>query len=233
MRFPPVTAARAPGAPRAQRASRAQRAPRASRAQRGQRGNALLISLIVLTGLATLGSLTVATVQGNTTATAADRFHTIAMYAAESGGAAAMSYLRDSVSSATRFTTLISPSNTSPRSPLEIAGNQIASGAAGNLFSANLRAAYSVQLLNNRDDPGFAAGTDEDAVLIIRSTGFGPSGATATLEWRVQASGMSAIGRPCPGYGQKGLAEDGAGRNDCMGAINLSDTATYRPGGSS
>ena len=214
----------------AQRGPRAQRAPHA---QRAQRGNALLISLIVLTGLATLGSLTVATVQGNTTATAADRFHVIALYAAESGGAATMQYLRDSVSSATRFTALVSPSNSAPKSPLEIAGNKIASGVAGNLFSATLRASYSVQLLNNREDPGFAAGTDEDATLIIRSTGFGPGGATATLEWRVQASGMSALGRPCPGYGQKGLSEEGAGRNDCMGSINLSDTATYRPGGSS
>jgi hypothetical protein len=208
-------------------------APRASRAQRSQRGNALLVSMIALTGLATLGSLTVATVQGTTTATAADRFHSIARYAAESGGAAAMDYLRDSVSSATRFTTLVSPRNASPQSPAAIAGNGVASGATGNLFSPSLKASYQVQFLNNRDDPGYTAGSDEDATLIIRSTGYGPGGATATLEWQVQATGMSAIGRPCPGYGQKGLSEDGAGRNDCMGAINLTDTATYRPGGPS
>ena len=72
------------------------------RALRSQRGNALMISMIVLTGLAALGNLTVVTVQGGSTAAAADRFHTIAMYAAESGGAATMEFLRTNVSSGTR-----------------------------------------------------------------------------------------------------------------------------------
>ena len=35
---------------------------------------------------------------------------------------------------------------------------------------------------------------------------------------------------PCPAYGQRGVAEDGAGRNDCVGDINDTDVATYRPG---
>jgi hypothetical protein len=192
----------------------------------------MLVSLIALTGLAALGSLTVSTVQGNSSATAADRFHAIALYAAESGGAATMEFLRDSVNSSTRFTTLVSANNSAPKSPAAILGNGVQPGATGNVFSPSLRAWYSVQLLNNREDPGFSTGSDEDASLIIRATGYGPGGATAILEWKVQATGMSAVGRPCPGYGQKGLSEDGSGRNDCMGAINLSDTATYRPGGS-
>jgi hypothetical protein len=191
-----------------------------------------MISMIVLTGLAALGNLTIVTVQGGTTAAAADRFHTIAMYAAESGGAAAMEFLRTNVNSGTRFTAYVVASNTNPKSPAEISGNNLASGATGNLFSPSLKASFSVQLLNNRDDPGFATGSDEDAKLIIRSTGYGPNGASATLEWQIQAGGLSALGRPCPGYGQKGLAEDGSGRNDCMGAVTSTDTATYRPGGS-
>lgn len=222
-----------PAAPHVVRSQRSARRARAPQKHRGQRGNALLVSLIALTGLATLGSITVASVQGGSTAAASDRFHTIAMYAAESGGAAAMDYLRNTVNTSTRFTDLITPSNAAPKSPTGIAGNGIASGANGNLFSADLKAWYTVQLLNNRDDPGYATGSDEDATIVIRATGYGPNGATATLEWQVQASGLSAIGRPCPGYGQKGLSEDGAGRNDCMSAINTSDTATYRPGGSS
>lgn len=220
----------ATASPRPSQPSRPARAPRA---QRAQRGNALLVSLIALTGLATLGSITVASVQGGSTSAASERFHTIALYAAESGGSAAIEYLRSSVNSATRFTELVTPANSYPKSPSEIAGNGIASGATGNLFSADLKAWYTVQLLNNRDDPGYATGSDEDATIVIRATGYGPNGATATLEWEVQASGLSAIGRPCPGYGQKGLSEDGSGRNDCMSAINISDTATYRPGGSS
>lgn len=192
----------------------------------------MIVSLIALTGLAALGGLTVSTVQGNNAATATDRFHAIAMYAAESGGAAAMDFLRDSVNSSTRFTTMVSANNDAPMSPAAILGNGVQPGVTGNVFSPSLRAWYSVQLLNNREDPGYATGSDEDAAIIIRATGYGPGGATAILEWKVQATGLSAVGRPCPGYGQKGLSEDGSGRNDCMGAINLSDTATYRPGGS-
>jgi hypothetical protein len=225
-----------PRSPQPARPSRLRRSGSRKRPQphlRSQRGNALLVSLIALTGLAALGNLTVATVQGNSTATANDRFHSIALYAAESGGAAAIDYLRDSVNSSTRFTTMVTPSNNAPKSPAGILGNGIQPGATGNAFSPSLKAWYSVQLLNNREDPGYATGSDEDASLIIRATGYGPGGATAILEWKVQATGMSAVGRPCPGYGQKGLSEDGSGRNDCMGAINLGDTATYRPGGSS
>ncbi|MEZ4360874.1 MAG: hypothetical protein R3B48_11895 [Kofleriaceae bacterium] len=204
--------------------------PRRARAARAERGNALLISLIALTGLATLGNLTVASVQTGVTTASSDRFHAIALYAAESGGAAAMNYLRSTVSSSARFGALVSPANQTPQAPSAIPGNGIRPGADGNLFSADLQAWYEIQLLNNREDPGYVAGTDDDAKIVIRAVGHGPGGAIASLEWEVQASGMSAVGRPCLGYGQKGLSEDGAGRNDCMGVIDLADTATYRPG---
>jgi hypothetical protein len=200
-------------------------------AHRAQRGNALLVSIIALTGLATLGNLTVVSVQGGVATASADRFHNVALYAAESGGAAAMEYLRGAVNSSTRYTTLITANNQAPKSPSAISGNGIKPGKSGNLFSADLGAWYEVQILNNRDDPGYATGSDDDAKVVIRAVGYGPGGATATLEWEVQATGMSALGRPCPGYGQKGLSEDGSGRNDCMGTISLGDTATYRPGG--
>lgn len=211
-------------------ASSSKHPTRLPRAQRAQRGNALLVSLVALTGLATLGNLTVASVQGGVAASGSDRFHSVALYAAESGGAVAMAYLRSAVNSSTRFTALVSPSNQVPSSPQGISGNGIRPGAAGNLFSADLQAWYQVEILNNRNDPGYATGSDEDARVIIRATGYGPAGATARLEWEVQASGMSGIGRPCPGYGQKGLSEDGSGRNDCMGTVEVGDTATYRPG---
>jgi hypothetical protein len=187
--------------------------------------------MVALTGLATLGNLTVVSVQGGVATASADRFHSVAMYAAESGGAAAMEYLRGTVNSSTRFTFLVTANNQAANSPQGISGNAKKPGQPGNVFSADLQAWYQVEILNNRNDPGYAIGTDEDAKVIIRATGYGPSGATATLEWEVQATGMSAIGRPCPGYGQKGLSEDGAGRNDCMGTIDVGDTATFRPGG--
>jgi hypothetical protein len=90
---------------------------------------------------------------------------------------------------------------------------------------------YSVEILNNPSDPRLAAGEDSDARVILRATGRGPNGAIAIVELEVSGAGATGIGRPCPGYGQKGLAEDGAGRNDCLGTVNISDTATLRPGG--
>lgn len=190
----------------------------------------MLVSMIALTGLATLGSITVASVQGGVSTASADRFHAIAQYAAESGASAAMSYLRANVTSSNRFSAMVTPSNQAPKSPQEISGNNVKPGDFGNVFSADLKAWYRVEIWNNRTDPGYLAGSDEDAKVLIRATGYGPSGAAAVVEWEVQASGMSALGRPCPGYGQKGLSEDGSGRNDCMGEITLADTATYRPG---
>lgn len=191
----------------------------------------MMVSLIALTGLAALGGMTVTSVQGGVATASADRFHSIAQYAAESGAGAAMTYLRATVTSANRFTALVSASNRTPRAPTAISGNDRRPGESGNVFSSELGAWYHVEIWNNRADPGYAAGTDEDAKVLIRSTGYGPDGALAVVEWEVQASGMSALGRPCPGYGQKGLSEDGSGRNDCMGEVTVADTATYRPGG--
>ncbi|MBK7539212.1 MAG: hypothetical protein IPI49_28365, partial [Myxococcales bacterium] len=65
--------------------------------------------MIALTGLATLGSITVASVQGGVSTASADRFHAIAQYAAESGASAAMSYLRANVTSANRFSAMVTP----------------------------------------------------------------------------------------------------------------------------
>jgi hypothetical protein len=98
-----------------------------------------------------------------------------------------MVYLRANVHPVGGFSALVSPSNTAPKSPAGIAGNNVPSGGAGNLMSSDVRAMYSVSILNNRNDPGFAAGTDEDTIVIIRSTGKGPSGAVSVVEWEVYA----------------------------------------------
>src|SRR5690349_10629873 len=59
-----------------------------------QRGNSLLLALIVMSALATLGSLTVVSMQSSIQMSTNDRAQTIAMYAAESGAAVAMNFLR-------------------------------------------------------------------------------------------------------------------------------------------
>lgn len=195
-----------------------------------ERGNSLVLAMIVLSALGTLSALTVVSVQGGLATTGNDRFHTIAVYAAESGGAAAMDFLRKNVNLSTGWASYISPSNLTPPQP-NLPGNNIASGAAGNLFSSDILGWYSVKILNNRSDTGFATGADNDKRIIIRSTGYGPNGAVAVIEWDVTAQNVTGLGRPCSVYAQRNESEDDSGRNDCLGLINTSDTATFRPGG--
>jgi hypothetical protein len=201
------------------------------RLRRRQRGSALVVSLIVLTGLIALGGLTVLAVQGGISASGHQRHRSTALYAAESGAAAAMDYLRRNVDTTSKWSAFVEPANTSPQRPIDIAGNGAPPGDPGNLFSADIRAWYEVEILNNLDDDGFLAGDDEDGRVIIRATGHGPNGTVAQVEWQVGVQVTGAGGRPCPGYGQKGMAEDGAGRNDCLTNIVATDVATFSPGG--
>ncbi|MGN6108006.1 MAG: hypothetical protein ACTHU0_23055 [Kofleriaceae bacterium] len=190
----------------------------------------MLLALIVLTALGTLSGLTVVSVQGGIATTGNDRFHAMAVYAAESGGAVALDHLRKQINLTSGWTALVTPNNDNPVSP-NMPGNNVRPGQPGNLFNDDMQGWYSVQILNNRSDPKFAVGEDDDDRVIIRSTGYGPNGAIAVIEWEISGSNVTGLGRPCPGYGQKGMSEDGAGRNDCLGTINTADTATLRPGG--
>jgi hypothetical protein len=192
----------------------------------------MLIALIAIGGLITLGGITVLSVQGGLAAVSHDRHRSAALYAAESGAAVAMIYLRANVEPAPAYWgALVNPANDPPSIPADLAGNGAQPGDADNVFSDDMVAWYEVEILNNRADPGYAVGDDTDHTVIIRSTGHGPNGATAQVEWQVKVNAGPAPGRPCPSYGQRGVAEDGAGRNDCLGVINLGDTDTYRPGG--
>ena len=190
----------------------------------------MLLALIVLGALGTLSALTVVSVQGGLATAGNDRYHTIAVYAAESGGAAAMDFLRQNINQSTGWTAYVSPKNASPQQPA-FPGNNQAVGASGNVFTADTQAAYSVQILNNRNDPGYVAGTDSDKRVVIRSTGYGPNGAVAVIEWDISGAAALGIGRPCSVYSQKNESEDDSGRNDCLGVINTGDSATFRPGG--
>ncbi len=201
-----------------------------------ERGNALLVALIALTGLISLAGLTVLSVQGGIATSSAERFNSIALYAAESGAAATVDYLRKNITftgtppRGTFPTTFVSPSNNAPPMLTDIPGNMKQPGDPLNLF--HLNAWYEVALYNNRSDVGgFAAGTDTDGQLIIRSTGHGPDGATAQVEWEINGNQATSPTSPCPSYAQKDMAENGAGANDCLAAVSAGTTATYRPGG--
>lgn len=191
----------------------------------------MLLALIVLGALGTLSALTVVSVQGGIATAGNDRFHAIAVYAAESGGAAGMDFLRKNLSLSSGWSAYVSASNASPPQPTALAGNNQVSGAVGNVFTADTQGWYSVQILNNRGDSGYATGADNDKRVILRSTGYGPNGAVAVIEWDISGANAAGLGRPCSAYAQKNESEDDSGRNDCLGVINTGDTATFRPGG--
>ena len=195
-----------------------------------ERGNSLILAMIVLAALGTLSALTVVSVQGGIATTGNDRFHAIAVYSAESGAAAAMDFLRTNINLSTGWKSYISPNNASPPQP-NLPGNNQDAGAAGNVFSSDILGSYSVQILNNRTDTGFATGNDNDKRVVIHSTGYGPNGAVAVIEWEITGQSVTGLGRPCSVYSQRDESEDGSGRNDCLGVLNTSDTATFRPGG--
>lgn len=193
-----------------------------------ERGNSIVLALVILSALGLLASLTVLSVRGGIQTTGNDRFHAIAQYAAESGGAVAMDYLRANLDPTTGWRAFVSAGNATPPVPAAIPGNDVASGTAGNPFSDDLRASYKVEIYNNRSDPGFATGYDDDKRVILRSTGYGPDGAAVIVEWEIKSS-LATTQRPCPTYGQKGESEDNSGRNDCLGAIDTTQRATFTP----
>jgi Tfp pilus assembly protein PilX len=157
-----------------------------------QRGNTLLVVLIALTGLAALGSLTVVSVQSGLSTATSERAHDVALYAAESGAMVAMDYLREVVNQfASRSSAVISPDNSPLQVPPGMPGNEALPGQPDNVFSADMQAWYRVTILNNVTDPRFTQGADPDGDgrLTIRSAGFGPDGATATVEVDVEGYG--------------------------------------------
>ena len=190
----------------------------------------MILALIVLAALGSLSGLTVVTVQGGIATAGNERFHQIAVYAAESGGATAMDFLRKNINLTTGWKSYVSASNANPPQP-NLPGNNQDIGTAGNVFSADMPGWYSVQILNNRGDTGFATGDDNDKRVVIRSTGYGPNGAVAVIEWEITGQSVTGLGRPCSVYSQRNESEDGAARNDCLGVLNTGDTATFRPGG--
>lgn len=161
-----------------------------------ERGNSLLLALIVMSALATLGSLTVVSTQSNLKTATNNRAQTIALYAAESGAAVAMDFLRNHFDPATPNAysdwsayLMQGNQNVVPVSTANIPSNDALPGSPNNLFSPDQNAWFDIQLYNNRNDPLFNANNgqcDGDGRLIIRVTGRGPQGSVAIVEWEVQ-----------------------------------------------
>src|SRR5262249_14989746 len=86
-------------------------------------------------------------------------------------------------------------------STANIPSNDAQPGAPNNLFSADQKAWFDIQLYNNRNDPLFNAPSgqcDGDGRLIIRSTGHGPQGSLAIVEWEIQRVDYTAGWRGGP-----------------------------------
>ena len=146
----------------------------------------MILSIIVLAALATLSGLTVITTQGTMSQATNDRFHTIALRAAESGAASAMDFLRANVDQpggpGSKWTHWLT------HQP-NFAANGALPDTANNQFRHDQQAYYTVDILNNRTDPGYLAGNDTDLDVIIHSVGHGPNGTIAIIEWEVSITG--------------------------------------------
>jgi hypothetical protein len=175
-----------------------------------QRGNSLLLAMIVMSSLATLGILTVVSVQSSLKASTNDRSQTVAMYAAESGGAAAMAFLREPghFDQDRGWGAYVLPNGAAKDlQPSELPSNHAPPGSLNNMFSPEMNASFDVVLINNRSDdhysgpsmPAFAApDNDHDGVIIIQSTGHGPQGSVAVIEWEVQRFAPPDVTDPLP-----------------------------------
>tara|TARA_R110002096_G_scaffold171490_1_gene344357 strand:+ start:40722 stop:41174 length:453 start_codon:yes stop_codon:yes gene_type:complete len=139
------------------------------------------------------GTITIVKVQRGTRASSQARFQSIALFAAESGIASGMEFLRTNVDPIAYFGAFISPNNSSVQTPPGIAGNSMAYLDPGNVFSGDTEMSYEVSVLNNAEDPGFAVGDDTDAVVTLRSVGKGPGTSSVVLEVSVDASSSGPL----------------------------------------
>ncbi|HEU4733702.1 MAG TPA: hypothetical protein VFT22_37680 [Kofleriaceae bacterium] len=165
-----------------------------------QRGNSMVLALIVMSALATLGSLTVVSVQSSLKASTSDRTQAMAIYAAESGAACAMEFLRQNrklnwpqylEGGATPVPVWPDPA---------FLCNHALPGQEGNPFDLDQNAWFEIRFVNNRDDPSGSPTADSDQQVIIRSTGHGPQGSVAVLEWEVKMINLPPPPPPPPAF---------------------------------
>ncbi len=193
----------------------------------------MLVAMVALMALLSLGSLTVLSVRGGQTAAGHDRFTSIARYSAESGIAAGMEFLRANLDPDVMWSAQVSPYNETILMPAQILGNGIRPGEDGNPLSSDMNAWYEVEILNNETDPRFAAeeNNDSDGRVRLRARGHGPNGTVTVIEMEVALSGALASAEvPCPSYAQKNITAHGTGHNPCLGTIESTNVATFKPG---
>jgi hypothetical protein len=193
-----------------------------------QRGAALALTLIAITALLGLGALTVLSVQTEISSGGQSRFGQAALYAAESGTMAGMDFLRTNCSTQSLFAAWVEPSNTNPQQPADIVGNNKQPGQDGNPFDPDLDLWYTVEILNNRNDAQYAAGGDQDGIVILRSTGRGPDQTVAIVELEVYAT--DCVRRFCESeYAQRGVTARNDAYAACSARIQNTTLRTINP----
>jgi type II secretory pathway pseudopilin PulG len=159
----------------------------------------MLVALIVLSSLATLGTLTVVSVQSSLKASTNDRSQTVALYAADSGGAMAIEFLRTHFDPVNAWGPYVGPySDPLVLDPSNFRANDALPGDPNNPFSTDQNAYFHVEVINNHDanwGTG-SGGIDTDARVFVRSTGHGPQGSLAIVEWEIER--LSASPTPPP-----------------------------------
>jgi hypothetical protein len=176
-----------------------------------------VVALIALVALLGVGAITMVSTRAERSAAAQVRFSRVALYAAESGAAAGLEFLRTNVDVESVYSAFVSPNNAEIQSPSGIFGNNLQPGQAGHPFAAATSglelAWYHVEILNNRSDPKFGEGLDDDATVVLRSTGHGPDGSVAVIEYEVSAP-EDVVANICRNeYAQRGINA----RNDYLG----------------
>jgi hypothetical protein len=180
----------------------------------------MALTLIAITALLGLGALTVLSVQSELQSSGQSRFTNSALYAAESGTAAGMDFLRTNCSVNSLFAAWVTPGNVDPIVPSGLIGNGIRPGEMGNPFADNGEVAnadlwYEVTILNNAADAQFETGGDDDGIVVIRSEGHGPDNTVAIIEQEVLNA--DCVEKFCEQeYAQRGLTS----RNDAFAACS-------------
>lgn len=191
--------------------------------RQSQRGSVLLIAMGMLIGLLSVGLLTLSGVRRGSVSAKHERFHSVALFAAESGLSAGMAYMRTRSSD---WATFASANNSTPYVPDDLPGNGVSYEDANSTFSGELNLWYEVTILNNEDDPNFAVG-ESDGIMTIRSVGHGPDGATVVLEMDVDAAGFDPVQINCDVIPQGNINALGSGNVICGDVEDTSGTGTY------
>ena len=161
----------------------------APRSRDAERGSTLIVALITLTALFSIGSVAMLAVKSEMSSVGQTRIDTETLYAAESGAAAALEYLRGQCGAGgeVNFSAFVNQSNANPQHPPGIMGNLVQPGAVGYPFPPGTLVWYDVSILNNKTDTGFASagGVDNDARVTLHVVGHGPNRTAVTIEVEV------------------------------------------------